>query len=295
MNRLKHLERDWLKRECMGTKWIMGAVGVAGFILSTISASAADITIYDGQSSSSTGWYSNRENNETEPGTITSQVWDLEKMVIEGSKLTIQGGYDFRTGAYSNNKWYQRGDILIDLNGDARTTFTSSDSANKTANSYFNYDFAIHFSTTSGDLSYTIVDLNSNSKFVSVTDIQKSNPWRLDDAYLTDAKAGINYDGKSGSFNAQFDTLASDVEGNHYALTVDLANYEPLLAAIKAASEMLVKYTMECGNDTILGLAAVPSLGLASVADGGTTLALFGLALGGLALFRTRNGRAKQP
>jgi hypothetical protein len=291
IGRVFRMERDWLYPGFMGNKWMRIAVVTVTGVMSAMLASAADITISDGQSTGS-GWYGNRENNETEPGTITSQVWDLEKMLIDGSQLTIQGGYDFRTGAQANGKWYRRGDILIDLNGDAKTTFNSANPSDKTSNGYFNYDFAIHFSTTANDLTYTIVDLNSDSKFVQVTDIQKSNPWRLDDAFLTDANKGINYDDKSGAFAAGFETLASDAEGSHFALTVDLANFAPLLAAIKAANEMMIKFTIECGNDTILGLAAVPSLGLASaVADAGTTLALFGLGLGGLALFRSRGNR----
>jgi hypothetical protein len=267
------------------TNGIRGGLVALGLLGGVFASTAVDITIYDGQSTG-TGWYSARENNETEPGTITSQLWDLETMQISGSKLTITGGYDFRTGAYSGGKWYRRGDILIDLNGDAKTLWNGT-VADKTANSYFGYDFAVHFSTTANDLSYSIVDLNSNSKFVQVTDIQKSNPWRLDDSYLN----GTYIDGMSGSFNAGFDILSPDAEGNHFALTVDLANFQPLLDAIKAANEMLVKYTMECGNDTILGLAAVPALGLASVPEAGTTLALLGLGLGSLALFRTRLSR----
>ena len=92
----------------------------------------------------------------------------------------------------------------------------------------------------------------------------------------------------SGSFNAGFTQLATDGEGAHYALEVDFANYAPLFNAINAANEMLIKYTIECGNDTIIGRTEIPSIGLTSVPDSGTTLALFGLGLGGLSMFRTR-------
>ena len=245
--------------------------------------SAIDITIFDGQSSGSTGWYSARENNETEPGTITSQVWDLETIQLDGNKLAITGGYDFRTGALSGGKWYRRGDILIDLNGDARTTWSGT-AADKTLNSYFNYDFAIHFSTTANDLSYTIVDLNADSRFAQVTDVHKSNPWRLDDAFLD----GAYIDGKSGMFDAAFTELASDAEGKHYSLAVDLANYQALLDAISDSSKMLVKYTIECGNDTILGEAALFQPAGETVPDSGATLALFAFAVGGVVFFQMR-------
>ncbi len=248
-----------------------------------MTSSALDITIFDGQSSAATGWYSSRENNETEPGTITTQAWDLERMLINGTKLTIEAGYDFRTGAYANNQWYRRGDILIDLNGDAKTTWNGT-LADRTSNGYFNYDFAVHFTTVANNLTYSIVDLNANSKYEQVTDIDKSNPWRLNDNYLN----GSYIDGMSGAFNAQFSVLSPDAEGNHYALEVDLANFAPLLNAIKAANEALFKYTIECGNDTILGLASVPSLGLTSVPDSGATLSLLSLGLGSLSLVRLR-------
>lgn len=263
-------------------KQFLGKMMVVAVLGGALPAFAADITIMDGQGSG-TGWYSaNRENNETEPGTITSQVWDLETMQLNGTKLSITGGYDYRTGTYSGGKWYRRGDILIDLNGDAKTMWTSGVTADRTLNSYFNYDFAIHFSTTANDLSYTIIDLNSNSTFDQVTDIQKSNPWRVSDSSV--------YDSKTGSFNADFAQLATDAEGAHYSLTVDLSNSQALMDAIAAASKMLVKYTIECGNDTIIGETPLfnPS---GSVADAGSTLALLGAAFGGFAAMGRRLSR----
>src|SRR5690349_16001281 len=113
---------------------VTAALTIAASVTPT---SAVEITIYDGQSTG-TGWYSARENNETEPGTITSQVWDLETMQLNGTKLAITGGYDYRVGAYSGGKWYRRGDILIDLDGNASTTWNGT-SADKTLNSYFKY------------------------------------------------------------------------------------------------------------------------------------------------------------
>jgi hypothetical protein len=267
-------------------KQFLGKMMVMAALVGALPASAADITIMDGQGSG-TGWYSaNRENNETEPGTITSQAWDLETMQLNGTKLSITGGYDFRYGTQSGGKYYRGGDILIDLNGDAKTMWTSGVTADRTLNSYFNYDFAIHFSKAANgaanSLTYTIIDLNSSSTFEQVTDIQKSNPWRVSDTSV--------YDSTTGSFQGEFAQLATDAEGAHYSLTVDLSNSQALMDAIALASKMLVKYTIECGNDTIIGETPLfnPS---GSVADAGSTLALLGAAFGGFAAMGRRFGR----
>src|SRR5687768_5429326 len=79
-----------------------------------------NITISDGNFSAAPG-YGNYEDNETEtnPNTIQSQVWDLEGMYINGPKLTLVGGFDFKNGVTHNSHNYKSGDIFIDLNGNA--------------------------------------------------------------------------------------------------------------------------------------------------------------------------------
>jgi hypothetical protein len=135
------------------------------------------------------------------------------------------------------------------------------------------------YSQSSGSGSYPDVDLNSDSRFSQVTDIAISNPWRLDDAYLD----GASIDGNS----------RSDSEGNPSALEVDLTNFQVFMAAVVAANAKLVKHSSERGNDVILEQTGLfqPA---GAVPDRGSTLALFGFALGSFAFFSLRRTR-RQP
>ena len=67
-----------------------------------------------------TGWYGDHEDNETEthPNTLQGQHWDLEGMYMDGSALTVVGGYDFRDGFTYSGHNYSSGDIFIDVDGD---------------------------------------------------------------------------------------------------------------------------------------------------------------------------------
>src|SRR5476649_2359167 len=98
---------------------IVSAAFAAGTAMAT--PFGTNITISDGNYSG-TGWYSNREDQETEtnPNTVTSQQWDLEAMFMAGTNLTLVGGFDFKNGVtWSDGHNYKSGDIFIDVNGDA--------------------------------------------------------------------------------------------------------------------------------------------------------------------------------
>ena len=76
---------------------------VSGVLLLTVSSlalalplSRTDITIYDGDSSAATGWAGMQEDDETEPGTVQDQSWDLESFFSYGSnQLGMIAGYNF--------------------------------------------------------------------------------------------------------------------------------------------------------------------------------------------------------
>jgi hypothetical protein len=124
----------------------------------------------------------------------------------------------------------------------------------------------------SGSGGSTSVDLNSDSRFSQATDIAISKPWRLDDAYLD----GASLDGEAGS----------DSE-------VELENFQVFMAAVVAANAKRVISTIERGNNAILGQTGLfqPA---GAVPDRGSTLALFGFALGSFAFFGLRHTR-RQP
>ena len=83
-----------------------------------------------------------------------------------------------------------------------------------------------------------------------------------------------------------------DSEGNPSALEVDLADFQVLMAAVVAANAKHV-HTSARGNGANLGQTELfqPA---GAVPDRGSTLALFGLALGGFAFFGLRRTR-QQP
>ena len=70
-----------LKTRALGLAVVMGIVVAAGSAKALTLGS--NITVYDNYSSG-TGWYGPQEDQETEPGTITSQTWDQEGMYLYG-------------------------------------------------------------------------------------------------------------------------------------------------------------------------------------------------------------------
>ena len=102
--------------------WMIKLLVVSFSILFLFSggAMADNITIYDGNSSSETGWYGTQEDQEVEPGMQTGQYWDLEGFFLDGSMLSMVGGFNFKTG----RDGYTSGDIFIDIDGDAGGGYT---------------------------------------------------------------------------------------------------------------------------------------------------------------------------
>ena len=72
-----------------------------------------NITIYDGTSSQTIGWYGHQEDDEVEPGMLQSQIWDLEGFYLDGSMLSVIGGFDFLHGV-QNYPNYTSGDVFLD-------------------------------------------------------------------------------------------------------------------------------------------------------------------------------------
>ena len=83
-------------------------------------------SIYGSYSDRYQSWWNNKaEDQETEPGMINNQSWDLEGFFLEGTTLTMIGGWDFVNGNKPDYQ-YESGDIFIDVNGDAQYGITSS-------------------------------------------------------------------------------------------------------------------------------------------------------------------------
>lgn len=185
----------------------------------SISAYAIDVTINDGIGNGS-GWYSaNRENNETEPGTITSQLWDMEQYDLTGNILKITGGYNFTSP--SGYGGFRPGDLFIDVDGVG----------------YYDYVAVIG----NAPLTYDVYAIGDDVEVYNVHYSQNyfSNPWRYKDGgNLIESTLSVYY----GSY--------SDVEGVHYTADLDMTW---LHSSLNDGSTVTLYNTMECGNDRLIG------------------------------------------
>jgi hypothetical protein len=219
-------------------------------------AMANPITIYDGNSLTETGWTGKDEDNEVEPGMVQSQVWDLEQFLLVGTTLEIVGGYDFKDGLSGHNS----GDIFIGgsdvLYGDAAATASIGTNANDKMKNIFNYDYAIDLIfDPSGQYKYNVYKIDASTDVETAVyydyplaggiSNQASNPIELTDPNLL----AVTY---SGDLNFIDEADASD---GKYHLSIDIGF---LLEEGWAGEEFISHYTMQCGNDNIMGQGTVP-------------------------------------
>ncbi len=254
------------------------------------------ITISDANYAGS-GWYSNREDNETEtnPNTITAQVWDLEGMYLNGSNLSLVGGFDFQDGVVNAGKTYKTGDIFIDVNGDAKYgqaanggSGTSAWGSTATVANSFGYDYVISFNAAVTQ--YSVFQITPLSLVRRVTDVPSSNPWR----YVSGGTAVADYQnvaiGGFGTllpseynaletFGSTSPGLLGDASGNntHYYLTVDLS-------FLPDSTLTTLHYTLECGNDNLMGRFTTPP----RVPDSGATALLLVVPIAAMVGIRRR-------
>lgn len=247
-----------------------------------------NITISD-KNYAGSGWYSNREDQETEnnPNTVTSQQWDLEGMFLSGQTLTMVGGYDFQNGVlWTDGRRYKSGDIFIDIDGDAKygqadnggsgaTHYGSGPHAATMANS-FGWDYVLDLNFTT--MTYNVISLTSQSLVTRVMDVASSNPW----TYHSGGSALTGYQNQSMTYTAGLTNADTGFQGDstnatgwstgsnqHYALAVDLS--------FLAGSDAVFHYTMECGNDNLMGQAHVPDTAATSILLGLGLIALAGV------------------
>jgi len=205
----------------------------------------SDITISDLVYNTSKYWYGDHEDQETEPGTVTEQKWDLEGFFLNGTILTEIGGYDFK-----NNTQYEYGDIFIDIDGDAQYGPSNDGTGynNGVVQNTFGYDYVLDLDFE--NLTYTVYELtDSSSTIVSFYKInQESNPWRYDSDGTYVTSGTIEY--ITGLTDAEVGLLG----GTHNAVTgLDLSFLGDDI------DNMIVHNTMQCGNDNLMGQTPEPA------------------------------------
>ena len=258
------------------------ALGLTAALLLTGNAFALsyanNITVYDGSSTAPTGWYGPQEDQETEPGMVATQPWDLEAFYQKDNALTMVGGYNFKTG----KDGFYSGDIFIDTDGlygktKAPAGFLPS-TGNKTVTGSFGYEYVLDldFST----LTYLVYKLDTaDVKTITVYYPQNeqtdpsSNPWRYLSGGTRIGSGTIDYAQGLADY-----AVGGLLGGYHYAAGVDLSFLDP-------AQRFVAHFTMGCGNDNLLGTGTT-----APVPEPATML-LFGTGITGLAAFQRRKLR----
>ena len=231
------------------------------------------------------------EDNETEPSTGIGQEWDVEAFHIQGTTLSLIGGFNFMTGEGT----YASGDIFIDVDGDAvYGTDIGGGGTTIQSNSLFKYDYVIDLQQTvngsfdstvsSIGTKYTVYKIDETSDqiiSVAVSGNAESNPW----IYHSGGEAVAGHVDKDISIGTYTGGLYSGWGANntHHMLQFDLS-----FLGASVPNGALFKFTMECGNDNLVGRYT-------NVPDNGRTLAMMGgglMAIGGLG-FRNRKSSTR--
>jgi len=285
----------------MAVALLASAPGWAAFITDL----GQNITIPDGVTGSG-AWYTGvgqaGEDNEVEPGCTTGQLWDLEAFYLnQNNFLTMVGGYDFENGASGSGHTWKYGDLFIDVNNNAVfgqaaaaiSTGSQGNNPDSIANT-FGYDYVLTFrgdTGVDGNPLYRAYKLDPNDSTLLVYYNQNAaaNPWRYD--------SGGTELFNNGSFS-YFTGLGDDLDGDgvadvlggtHNAVRVDLTWLWDEVRKDNPQWNGLITthFTMECGNDNLMGQGVLPY-------DPGTpvpepaSLTLMGLGIAAVAVSRLR-------
>jgi hypothetical protein len=225
-----------------------------------------NITIADGQAgngatapwSGTPGLGAGHEDNETEPGTYTGDIWDLEALVYNptGSMLSLVGTFDFKNGVPAHG--VTGGAMFLKSSADASWVYA------------YVFDFANN-----------TYKLYNNFITVAPTDIPGSTPANISSGNLLGSGSFVYTTGILDPFGLN---LQRDSGTGHNEIDLGLN-----LLPVNLLNSFDVHYTMSCGNDDIEGHFQSPPGNIPGVGDGGLTAALLGLGMSGLILLVGKN------
>lgn len=214
-------------------------------------AMATNITIYDGNGYYGTGqgW----EDGETEPNMVNSQIWDLEAFFLEGTTLTMVGGYNFESGEDGSYRSFNSGDIFIGRDvkyGAAAANASVGTSANSVMNNVFGYEYAIDLNFATDTDSYTVYKIDQDTQ-VSTSYYYNYGP----NKYANQASNPVALAYPSDLTVLDRGDLEYGINNGKYYLSVDIGF---LLGEGFAGEEFYTHFTMECGNDNLMGRGVAP-------------------------------------
>lgn len=238
-------------------------VGASLLTATSLLANSVNITVADGQSASGyIGTGIGGEDNETEPGTIIGDQWDLEAFGYDSSSavLSLVGTYNFQNGENYGGHNYSSGAVFIRGTGNASWT----------------YAYVLNFVNNT-------YQLFNNFTTLAPSDIPSSGPWSINTgtANLLGNGSFTYATGLANPLGFGLGTFVNGITHNEIDLSLGL-----LSASILNSFD--AHFTISCGNDDLeghyTGTSEIPS-----VSDGGLTALLLGLGMSGLIFMSGRN------
>jgi hypothetical protein len=270
----------------------MVATAVFALVVGSSPAWALNITVNDKLGIGGSG--QGGEYRETEPGTINSQIWDNEAFVVKGNKLVLVSGFNFKTGVYDSGsrQTFTSGDVFIDTDNDALWPAPTLGGGNgyQTINNInygYNYVLDLNFANNT----FNVVKLNDGAANLTSGYFRQNdggNPFQyVDGGELKYTKGMVFREGLSRATIAADYGLdpASVYAYNNFAVELDMSWWN---TEFPDATAMMTHFNLGCGNDLMTGQLQGS---FDQVPDGGSTLMLLGLGIGGLVWVRSRMAR----
>ncbi|MEI6703239.1 MAG: hypothetical protein WCL71_06840, partial [Deltaproteobacteria bacterium] len=252
------------------------ALAVAAVLAFAPCAFALNITISDGESNSSNykGTGIGGEDNEVEIDMSRTQSWDLEGFFLNGKKLTMVGGFNFKGTALTDGHDYRSGDIFISTDPSYGTPIGNYGSQ-AIVKQTFGYEYALDINWAT--LAFDVVKLGANSNTQTAYYSQNqgtsatSNPWKYAGETTGTATVVGNGTGTGGgtltpseiaaygvtAWNSTHNgTVNNSTDNTHYAVTFDLSSV--IADADLYGKDFYTHFTMGCGNDNMIGHGTAP-------------------------------------